>query len=210
MAVTIQAGPGRSAFEEWKRHKGLPDATLDDFFNDLSGQDGDVPPGRRIDTGGLATGGGTLAANITIDVPAANAVEAKAGMDGAKALTPLSMATAFFRDVASQVFSGGIVAEEEDLGLSSATGNITPTPASRPYQKITNDVAFTINGAALAAGRAGSLHIKITNALTAGAVTLAGFLKADGDPISTTDGESFFLFIEFDDTGATATVKARQ
>ena len=210
MAVTIQAGPGRSAFEEWKRHKGLPDATLDDFFNDLSGQDGDVPPGRRVDTGGLATGGGTLAANITIDVPVANAIEAKAGAEGAKALTPAAVSDVLWGDQEDQNVTGGFVPTTRPLG-TVATGAITPHPKDGPYQKLINGGGpFDIVAAQLAAGKSGSLRLTIVNSATAGQVNFVGFDVVDGVPLTTTNGQSFWVFIELEDDAKTATVKARQ
>ncbi len=51
-----------------------------------------VPLGRKVNTIGLATGGRTLDADITIDVPRANAAEADAGTLTTKALTPSSLA----------------------------------------------------------------------------------------------------------------------
>ena len=51
-----------------------------------------VPFGRKVNTIGLATGGRTLDADITIDVPRATAAEADAGTLTTKALTPSSLA----------------------------------------------------------------------------------------------------------------------
>jgi hypothetical protein len=53
-----------------------------------------VPPARQIQTSGLATGGGDLSADRTIDVPAASQAEAEAGADNAKAMTALRTAQA--------------------------------------------------------------------------------------------------------------------
>jgi hypothetical protein len=53
-----------------------------------------VPPARQIQTSGLATGGGDLSADRTIDVPAASQAEAEGGTDNAKAMTPLRTAQA--------------------------------------------------------------------------------------------------------------------
>lgn len=47
--------------------------------------------GRSVLTAGLATGGGDLSANRTIDVPAASAAEADAGAIATKAVTPASL-----------------------------------------------------------------------------------------------------------------------
>jgi hypothetical protein len=53
-----------------------------------------VPPARQIQVSGLATGGGDLSADRTINVPAASQAEAEAGTDNAKAMTPLRTAQA--------------------------------------------------------------------------------------------------------------------
>ena len=210
MAITIQAGPGRSAFEEWKRHHNLPDATIDDFFEFLSGADGDVPPGRRVDSAGLATGGGTLAENITIDVPAADAVEAKAGTDNAKALTPAAVSDVLWGDKENQNVTGGFVPTTRDLG-TVATGAITPHPKDGPYQKLINGGGpFDIVAAQLAAGKSGSVRLTIVNSATAGQVNFVAFDVVDGVPLTTTNGQSFWVFIELENDAKTATVKARQ
>lgn len=48
------------------------------------------------------------------------------------------------------------------------------------------------------------------NSATAGAVTLAGFTKVDGDSFTTADGEKFQLHIAKTNSAVTATVKALQ
>jgi hypothetical protein len=53
-----------------------------------------VSPARQIQTSGLATGGGDLSADRTINVPAAAQAEAEAGTDNTKAMTPLRTAQA--------------------------------------------------------------------------------------------------------------------
>lgn len=53
-----------------------------------------VPPVRQIQASGLATGGGDLSADRTIDVPAASQAEAEGGGDNAKVMTPLRTAQA--------------------------------------------------------------------------------------------------------------------
>lgn len=53
---------------------------------------GAVPTTRQLLTSGLATGGGTLAADRTVDVPKASASEVAALTEDAKAVTPLALA----------------------------------------------------------------------------------------------------------------------
>lgn len=53
---------------------------------------GAVPTTRLVSAAGLATGGGDLAADRTITVPKASAAEVLAGVNDAKAITPLALA----------------------------------------------------------------------------------------------------------------------
>lgn len=56
------------------------------------GISGSVPAGRKVATSGLATGGGDLSADRTIDVPKATAAEVAAGANDTKAVTPAALA----------------------------------------------------------------------------------------------------------------------
>lgn len=56
---------------------------------------GAVPTTRQVNTSGLATGGGDLAANRTISVPKASSAETAAGSLDTKAITPAALASAF-------------------------------------------------------------------------------------------------------------------
>ena len=230
--VTVSNAPGLSAFESWRAQPGNAGKTEAEFFVSLIGATGPVPNHQWLGTAlrfelpsgqwgvavdlrgapGLTPGhewNGTQLRFQNSDLTWGNYVELK-GLDGDVTNAALNAALAGYLPLAGGTVTGGVLADEQDLGLSSVTGAITPVPGSRTYQKMTNDAAFQINGSALAAGKAGSLRLKIVNAATAGAVTLAGFLKTDGGTITTVNGDSFFVYMEFDDTGATATVQARQ
>ena len=56
---------------------------------------GAVPTTRQVNTSGLATGGGDLAANRTINVPKSSSAEITAGSLDTKAITPAGLAAAF-------------------------------------------------------------------------------------------------------------------
>lgn len=77
---------------------------------------GAVPTGRLVSTNGLATGGGSLAADRTISVPIASQAQASAGTDNTLALTPLSIAP-----LIAQV-GGGVPAGRTIGGTGLATG----------------------------------------------------------------------------------------
>lgn len=56
---------------------------------------GAVPTTRQVNTSGLATGGGDLAANRTINVPKASPAETLVGALDSKAITPAGLSAAF-------------------------------------------------------------------------------------------------------------------
>lgn len=106
--------------------------------------------GRRISTGGLATGGGDLTADRTITVPAASAAEADAATLATKALTPASLVN-MLASIAARVplvrrintdglaLGGGSLATDLTISVPAATaeqlltavaGNVALTPAS--------------------------------------------------------------------------------
>ncbi|KQO07860.1 gp53-like domain-containing protein [Sphingomonas sp. Leaf242] len=109
-----------------------------------------VPFGRRINTLGLATGGRTMDADITIDVPRATAEEADAGELTTKALTPSSLvniiASILARvplarrvDTAGLAIGGNALTTDITISVPAATagqllagsaGNVAATPAA--------------------------------------------------------------------------------
>jgi hypothetical protein len=93
---------------------------------------------------------------------------------------------------ADDALTGGYTATADDDGTKS-TGTYTPNPAGGNLKRIVNGGAFTL--AAPTASGDYTLIIQMTNNASAGAVTLSGFNKEVGDPILTTDGNDYFLFI---------------
>ncbi|MDB5725006.1 MAG: hypothetical protein JWQ16_1760 [Novosphingobium sp.] len=76
---------------------------------------------RTIGTSGLATGGGSLAADRTINVPAATAAEADAGTVTTKALTPSSLV-----NILSSIAAKAIATRQiSTSGLATGGGNLT-------------------------------------------------------------------------------------
>lgn len=87
---------------------------------------GSVPTTRQVLAGGLVTGGGPLVADLTLTVPKASAAEVLTGTDDLKAVTPLSLASAFGRSLTSNgycviPFAGGFMAQWMQ-GIVSANG----------------------------------------------------------------------------------------
>lgn len=87
----------------------------------------------------------------------------------------------------------------DTVTLTYATGNI---------QHATNGGAVTIN-APTAAG-VYTIIVEIVNGASAGAITLSGFTKVDGDAFTTTNGSKFQLHVAKTNSAVSATVKALQ
>jgi len=101
-----------------------PVQSVNGFTGTVSLGPGDIgaaPSLRTISTTGLATGGGNLTAERTIDVPAASAAEADAGTVTTKALTPASLAN-ILTNIASKAASARQVLTS---GLATGGGNLT-------------------------------------------------------------------------------------
>ena len=97
--------------------------TLD--TSDISGLagalDGKVSTSRQVLTSGLATGGGDLTANRTIDVPIASQAEAEAGAINDKAMTPLRTKQAIAAQVTSGIADVRLGSESSTLGGADVT-----------------------------------------------------------------------------------------
>lgn len=97
---------------------------------------GAVPTTRLVSTSGLATGGGALAVDRTIDVAKASAAEIAAGLIDNKAITPLGLATAVAAGLADNgyyVAPGGLILQWGQLRGSYAEGAVGVTfPTSFP------------------------------------------------------------------------------
>jgi hypothetical protein len=76
---------------------------------------------------------------------------------------------------------------------TKSTGTYTPTPVGGNMKYISNAGAFTL--AAPSASGDYTMVIQITNATGAGAITLTGFSKSTGSPLTTTVGDDFFVYI---------------
>lgn len=102
--------------------------------------------------------------------------------------------------------AAGFTATSKSLGnLGSA---VTISPADGNIQHGTNNAAVTITAPSVAGVY--TIIVEIVNSATAGAVTLAGFTKTDGDAFTTTNGHKFQLHIAKTNSAVTATVKALQ
>lgn len=100
----------------------------------------------------------------------------------------------------------GYSATSKNLGTLS--GAVTLTYATGNIQHGTNGGAVTIN-APTAAG-VYTIIVEIVNGASAGAITLTGFTKVDGDAFTTTNGHKFQLHVAKTNSAVSATVKALQ
>lgn len=126
--------------------------------------------------------------------------------DGSTAFTSLPDRTGIPR-AQDDVLSGGYTATEDDDGTVSG-GTYQPEPAGGNFKKIVNNGAFTF--AAPSTTGAFTMVVCVTNGASAGAITFSGFGATSGDAFSTTNGESFMVFITKVNGIAIAVVAAAQ
>lgn len=103
--------------------------------------------------------------------------------------------------------TSGFTATSDNDGTISS-GTYTPTPNGGNMKHYTNNGAHTL--AAPSASGDYTLTIHITNSASAGAVTMSGFTKSDGDAFTTTNGHKFFVFVVKQNGSVYANVKALQ
>jgi hypothetical protein len=98
---------------------------------------GSVPTTRNVNGAGLVTGGGPLAADLTLSVGIASFAEVLAGLINNKALTPLSVAGAFGRSLTTSgysviPFSGGFMFQWITGAIGANTSGIYSLPTTFP------------------------------------------------------------------------------
>ena len=95
-------------------------------------------------------------------------------------------------EAGGRTLRGGFVEEEFDLGTPANGATVTPNPLDGLKQKITNNVAgFTI----VATTQIGDCEVRVTNGASAGTITFSGFVQWSSDPLTTTNGHQFVIFI---------------
>lgn len=109
---------------------------------------------------------------------------------------------------ANKTITAGFAATESDHGTPSNGATITPSPLSSPKQKVTNNVAgFTI----AATSQIGDLELRVINGSSAGTISFSGFdVNWPGDPLTTTNGHQFVIFIFGFDGKQAYTIKKLQ
>lgn len=103
----------------------------------------------------------------------------------------------------------GYTSANSDAGTKSS-GTFTPDPRTSNFQHAVNGGAHTLAPPDYNC----TMVILYKNNASAGAVTTSGFTKVDGDDLTTTDGDEFFMYITRYNDGSTTfsalTVKALQ
>lgn len=94
--------------------------------------------------------------------------------------------------LAGATLTGGFMGPQVADGTKSS-GTYTPDPTTANWRTCTNGGAFTL-AAPTTAGNY-SMLVEMTNNASAGAVTLSGFTKTDGDAFTTTNGHVFWCWI---------------
>jgi len=156
--------------------------------------------------------------------------EAETGTDNTKGMTALRVKQAvdsygiLATDIGTtvQAFDADTLkadtADELTAGFSSAavdsgtksSGTFTPSPDTGNFQHFTNGGAHTLGVPA----KNCAMVLLMKNNSSAGTLTTSGYTKVDGDDLSTTNGDEFFLYITRYNDGSTSfsalTVKALQ
>ena len=105
--------------------------------------------------------------------------------------------------------TAGYSSAAEDAGTKSS-GTFTPSPDGGNFQHFINGGAHTLGVPA----KNCAMVLLMKNNSSAGTLTTSGFTKVDGDDLSTTNGDEFFLYITRYNDGSTSfsalTVKALQ
>ena len=105
--------------------------------------------------------------------------------------------------------SAGYSSAAEDAGTKSS-GTFTPSPDGGNFQHFVNGGAHTLGVPA----KNCAMVLLMKNNSSAGTLTTSGYTKVDGDDLSTTNGDEFFLYITRYNDGSTSfsalTVKALQ
>ena len=110
---------------------------------ELAGQG--VGIARKVLTTGLATGGGNLSTDRTIDVPAASKEQAEAGIDTVTAMTPFRTKQAIAALVpVGTVFRAGVVQLSEALDSTAVDQAATPNAVRRVLDNVGTRAAQTI------------------------------------------------------------------
>lgn len=99
----------------------------------------------------------------------------------------------------------GYTATPHDEGTVT-TGTFTPDMTEGNLQQYINGGAHTL----AAPSGEGTMIVQVTNNASAGTITISGFTDQDGDTLTTTNGDDFFLYIAVINGFSTLTVKALQ
>lgn len=108
-------------------------------------------------------------------------------------------------NVENQTLTGGVTVTSKDLGTTTGA-TITLDLGDRPQQHYINNGAHTLAPGSIV----GSCLLDITNASSAGAITITGWTMVDGDSFTTTNTHKFRCHCSVGQVGSLLIVKAMQ
>jgi hypothetical protein len=110
----------------------------------------------------------------------------------------------------SDTLTAGFDSDEQDLGtISSGTTTLEVDAANEEnFKKCVNGGAFVLSPPSTSSSCV--IVLRVTNNSSAGAITFTGFTVQDGDDLTTTDGDDFFITVIECGGFSSATVKALQ
>jgi len=110
----------------------------------------------------------------------------------------------------TDTLTAGYDSDIEAFGtVSSGTTTLEVDGASKEnFKSLTNGGAFVLSPPSTSSSCA--INLQVTNNASAGAVTFTGWAIVDGDSLTTTNGDDFFINIIVNGSFSSATVKALQ
>ncbi len=157
---------------------------------------------RASTTGMLKASSGVIAAAVAgtdyVGPTTGSAIQ-KASSGGLTAATP---GTDFMRRDTTSALTAGFTSASVSAGTKSS-GTYTFNPTAGAVQHATNGGAHTFAPPATM----GAWMLDYVNNASAGAITTSGWTKVDGDPFTTTNGNSFRCMISVGNQGSYLSVK---
>ena len=151
-------------------------------------------------------GAGTVGGNV---FTAATAAAAQQAMDVEVGVDVQAFDADILKADTTDELAVGYTSANSDAGTKSS-GTFTPDPRTSNFQHAVNGGAHTL----APPDYNSTMVILYKNNASAGAVTTSGFTKVDGDDLTTTDGDEFFMYItrynDGSNTFSALTVKALQ